>query len=269
MLQLFLLFVFQLLSFLILPFVDICRVPLRGRFDFPGFDWIHATVDPDLPNLVLRVEIAVAFDHGEIGQLAHFDRANTVGDAAQSSRNGRQRRQGVRLGKPAVDRRLQVLAEILLVTEPVSRESNFQSLPPEKRRVFGSPVPDAELIERNDFPVVVIRHSWQLGKIERHDERNARGPHEIRPTPFLSAGDKVEIQAELAGHTRGAVDHQCAARLEDDGHFLIDDRRQRFKRWIEFRALAALRVLTKVRVILQVVLRVKKRLADHGDDPHQ
>jgi len=58
--------------------------------------------------------------------------------------------------------------------EPVRREGDSAFLPAEQRGVFRGPVPGAQVVQRDLFPVVVVGQLGQGGKIQRHDERRAR-----------------------------------------------------------------------------------------------
>src|SRR5207302_6602041 len=145
---------------------------------------------------------------GEVRGFSNLDRAKSVGHAAPSRGNRRERREGVILSQTAVQGEAQVFAEIPFVAQSVSRQRNLQSLLAQKRGVFRRPVPGAELVERDLFPVLFLGQLRQLWKIERHDKRRSDVLRQIGPAPFLAAGKNVKVQIQFASQARGAVQHQ-------------------------------------------------------------
>ncbi len=254
-----------------LPFLLFSMGPVF-RSGSPGFnqvEGIDAAVDPDFDHFILRIEIAVARNHGEVGDFAGLDGAEPVLDPAQPCGNHSQRRQGVVLAQTAVQCQAQVSPEILPVAQPVTGQRNLQPLLAQEGGIFRRPVPGAELIERDLLPVLVLGQLGQLGKTERNDERRGHRFGQVRPAPFLAAGQDVEVQSELARDPSCAVHHQRAARLEHDRHFAVNGRLERFERRIEFRPFAALWLAQEPILGLSVVAGVEDRLAQDGDGAHQ
>ncbi len=82
--------------------------------EFLRLECCPAALDPDALELGLGVEI-IALDNDEIGQLAHLNGAELVGDAGELGRYGGECGESVALGQPAFDDLEQVLPELLFV----------------------------------------------------------------------------------------------------------------------------------------------------------
>ena len=164
-----------------------------GRFWRRSRRFVYSAIDPNFADFGFGIEIAGAFDHGEVGHFADFDGSKAITHSAQSRRHSRQRRQCIRFRKAAIQRQLKICAEPFFIAQAVSREGDFHALLSEQGSVFGGPIPVAELVEADLVPIVLVREFGQRGKIQRHDEGCRSGFDQLGPAPFLAAGDQAKI----------------------------------------------------------------------------
>ena len=174
-----------------------------------------ATLDPDALYLGLGVEV-VTLDDDEVGQFSGLDSAELILNACELGRRGGQRGKCIALGQATLDRLGDVFAEQFFVLQPVRGQGDLEAALMQQCWVFRCPVPGAQLLKIDLVPVGVAWHVGRLGEIHRHDEPRASGFHEVASPPFVSGRDDDWPNAELTAESHRLVDHQHAARLDDN-----------------------------------------------------
>ncbi len=226
-------------------------------------------VDPHFAHPGFLIEGPAFFEHGEMRQFSRLDAAELVADAAEPGGHGCQRGEGVAGAEAAGDGETHIRAKACFLSESMCRESDLAAFTAEQGRIARGLIPGTQLIERHRQPVIVVGEFGSLGKIHGHDERRVRFAREIRPAPFLAAGENDRVQRELPRQPARAGRHERASRLEDHRHGPAGCGQEGVEGGAEGRTRTVGRVLREMRVIRGLKLRVEQGLPHHGDDTHE
>ena len=130
-------------------------------------DRVPVAFHPDVADdRVVGEQVALHCD--DVGELADLERALPRIDAEHARRVHRERGEGDIAGQAALDRRAQVLQE-LVVVEAVRREGELHARGGETGGVLGSDVPVAQDVETDVERSLRRLHVRRVGKVERHD----------------------------------------------------------------------------------------------------